>query len=195
MLFRSSDLNRLGGLPVVKDLLAEDYVLGQAFKSAGLRVALCGHPVLSVAGARSVRSFFDRHLRWSQMRRRISPWYYLGEPLLLPTPWFLLAAFDATVFHASPKAAVAATFALLLLALRAVAEVVFARRLRGESPELAAVPLVILKDLVVLAAWWVGWFKTTTAWRGTEFRIGRGSILTPLAPESVAHDAVEHVAH
>jgi hypothetical protein len=45
---------------------------------------------------------------------------------------------------------------------------------------------VVLKDLVVLAAWIVGWFKTTATWRGNEFRIGNGSSLTPVATENAS---------
>jgi ceramide glucosyltransferase len=194
MLFRMSTLRNLGGLSLVKDLLAEDYALGRAFQGAGLRVALSGHRLASVAGARSTRSFFDRHLRWSQMRRRISAGFYLGEPLLVPTPWLLGAAMTGAAYHSGPHATVVVLVACFALAVRCIAEVLFARRLRGQGYEASAIPLVVLKDAIVLLAWLVGWFKATASWRGTEFRIGRGSALNPLGAD-VAPDVVGHGAH
>jgi ceramide glucosyltransferase len=196
MLFRTSELARLGGLPLVKDVLAEDYVLGKAFQGAGRRVALSGHAVQSIAGSRSVRSFFERHLRWSQMRRRISTGFYLGEPLLVPTLWFVAAAVMACVAHSDERSPVIALLALVALAVRAASEVFFVRRLRDDRFDAAVVPLVLLKDAVVLGAWVVGWFKTTASWRGTEFRIGRGSVLGPLTRDAAETEVVvRHGAH
>jgi len=128
------------------------------------------------------------------MRRRISAWFYLGEPLLLPTPWFVIAALIACMAHSDARAPIVVLFALLALAIRCTSEVSFARHLRDDRFDGTMVPLVLLKDAVVLAAWVVGWFKTTAAWRGTEFRIGRGSVLSPLTRDAVETEVV-HGAH
>ena len=62
----------LGGFLGVKDVLAEDYVIGAKYQESGRRVQLSPLLVPTVMGKRSIRSFFSRRLRWCQLRRRSS---------------------------------------------------------------------------------------------------------------------------
>jgi ceramide glucosyltransferase len=180
MLFLRGDLEAAGGFAGVRDVLAEDYVLGCRFHERGLPVTLSAHVLPVLHRQRSVREFLARHLRWAQMRRRLSPAFF-GEPLLNPLPW-LLALVGAAAWRGGATLAAAGLFAAAGLAAKVAADALVAWRLRGRALAPAALAAIPLKDLLIAGVWVAGAFRTTILWRQTRLRVGPGSVLTPLAP-------------
>lgn len=172
MFFRMSAFDRLGGFAVVKDILAEDYVIGRLFQKAGLEVVQSPYTVRALRREGRVREFVARHVRWSQMRRRISPVSYVGELLLNPTPWLaLLCVFGEGVV---PLAA------LLGIGLKTFADGAVLAKMRGRWQ---ATPLLFIpfKDLLVAVIWSIAFVQRTVTWRGQRYRIGAMSRLSPCA--------------
>ena len=83
MALRRIDLMTLGGFAAVKDVLAEDYVMGQMISARlGKRVpgAVARTPVTNHSRGRSVADFVRRYQRWSVMHRQaVTPMTYVGQ--------------------------------------------------------------------------------------------------------------------
>lgn len=177
MLFSRRELEGLGGLERVADLLAEDFVIGKMFQHAGRPVHLARQVVASVNGQVSVTACLDRQLRWSMMRWRLRPLAFLLEPLTSPLfvlPWAWL------VFGASGALA----WALALVYLRDLGQWLALRGRRGIHWPLLLAPL---REVAMLGVWMATPFVKVITWRGHRVRLGAGTMVFATgAPEPQA---------
>jgi ceramide glucosyltransferase len=167
MALRAADLAALGGFAVVKDVLAEDYVLGLLVpERLGKRVVVARAPVTQVTQHRSVGDFVRRYLRWQVIHRQaVSRLAYAGELALNPV---FLALVAAVLGPAAPALAVVAAKAGIDAAVG---------RLLGAPVSFAALAAGPLKDLLVGYAWTRGLVADTIVWRGHRLRVMDGTRL------------------
>ncbi len=173
MLFRRSELAEMGGLERVKDLLAEDFMLGRFFEEAGRRVLLSTTVAENVNHETTVDRFMSRHARWLKMRTMIH------------VPAFILDLF------ANPVALSVLAIALSLGDLRIVSLAVpivlgkvaldawVLQRVRGTRMALRHLAVAPLKDILLFALWPYCAVSRSIEWRGARLRLGWNTVLRP----------------
>ncbi len=170
MALRRADLDALGGFEALKDVLAEDYVLGRMIGDIlGKRVAVARHPIQNVSVDRTLGDFAARHRRWAVIQRHaVGRTVYASQILLNP---ILLATVATGV--ARTKWALAALVAVC--AMKAALDGVGAHALRPGGFRIAQLAVVPLKDLVFGSSWLYGLVRRDVEWRGTRLIVTRGT--------------------
>lgn len=178
MALRRADLSRLGGFESVRNVLAEDYVLGVRVRRAlGLRVVVARTPVENVNEARAVRAFLERYVRWSVMQRKL-----VGTPTFAAQAVLNPVLLGAAGLAAGRDPRALAAF-LLVCAAKIALDAANGRCLRPGGFALRHLLLVPLKDLAFGAAFLQGFLSDEVEWRGHRLRVLTGSVLEPVPLE------------
>jgi ceramide glucosyltransferase len=158
-------LEAIGGFSSVRNMLAEDQVIGMRVRKAGYTIRLSHHIIANVNQARGFRWFLNRHSRWFKIRRRLAPAVFLTEPLGN-------LATIGVVWALSGESGIAWGGLLVLVGLGMVRDALQARWLRGTFPKARHLLLSPVKDLFLLPVWFDALINRHVNWRGNRFLIG-----------------------
>jgi ceramide glucosyltransferase len=187
MLMRKQDIEAIGGFRAVKDVLAENYLIGKKLHQRGKKVVLSNHIIRNVNEYWGIKKFFNRHTRWGKLRWKIGGVRYFSE--LFSNAVFM--SFLPLILWEPSKITV--SFPLLVSSAKILGDLYISRIIEkfegnGESDENNACSLSLnplwyllspVKDLIVGLIWFVPILSTTVAWRGNRYTIGKDSALSP----------------
>ncbi len=172
MLMRKKDLEAIGGLRAVKDILAEDHFIGEKIKERGQKVVLSNYLISNVNEYWGLKRFLNRHLRWGKMRWKILRVKYLLELLGNPVLFSLASLLVEGISQRS----------IILIVSTSLIKGAGDYYL-GEKIQVPLHPLAYffspVKDILIGLVWFLSVLNHTVVWRGKRFVIGENTILSP----------------
>jgi ceramide glucosyltransferase len=175
MLMRKSDLEAIGGLTSVKDVLAEDHFIGEKIREQKQRVVVSNYLIHNVNEYWGLQKFINRHVRWGKMRWKIGGVKYLLEFSINPV---FTACLPLLLFGPTEN-----TLSLLaLVCLIKIAGDFYLGRNISRPMHPFFYLLSPIKDLVIGLIWFVPFADDTVTWRGNRYLMGKDTRLS-LCPE------------
>ncbi len=176
--FRKNYLENIGGFDIVKDYLAEDYIMGMKFKQAGKKVVISDYLVNSNTNKRTIKQFFGRNIRWEQMRLKMAGFLYFLDLLVNPVLFALIYAL-INGFNKSTG-----ELFILILMLKIILDTLIGTRIDPHSTQFTYRFSVYLlgpvKDLILAVIWFIPFFKNKVSWGGKNFKLGKNTQLHPV---------------
>ena len=186
MLMRKADIEAIGGLGSVKDILAEDYIVGERMQRAGKKVVLSNHMINNVNEYWGIRRFLNRHTRWGKLRWRIGGVKYFSE--LICNPVFM-SSLPVLLWEPSR---ITISFALITCIIKTIGDFHIGEKLGSRLNPLAYL-LSPVKDLFIGLIWFVPILSNTVVWRGNRYVIGKDSMLSPCPSQAYGRGHTEYL--
>ena len=167
---RRTAVEKIGGLEVLLDYLADDYELGARVAKAGYRVELSTEVVETGVPAYRWKGFFEHQIRWARTVRDASPGGYVGLIFTHGLAWALL---NVVANSLSP---LSLWLLGVSLALRCALAITVGGVVLGDRQALRSLWLLPARDLIALAIWAAGFAGNRIVWRGEHFALKNGKL-------------------
>ena len=182
MAFKKEALQKIGGLAVVKDYLADDYQLGYRITQSGLRVVLSREVVEDVVGDMSFSEYFTHQLRWMRTYRVSRPGGFLSFFITQGLFWSSMLVFTALI-SGSSFLVYAEILASLWIFLRFFSSAytwsVFAEK-RSEPFQVKYLVFSLVKDFIYIILWLAAFAGDKVEWSGKKYKVNANGTLKAL---------------
>ena len=172
MVVRKQQLEEIGGVKILGDKLADDFVLGEMIAKAGYEVELASNFPDHLFGGSGRKASVGHRLRWERSSRMSRPAGYLGQIFMHSFPLALLC-------WALAPAGSRIAMALVALCLAAHYSLGWATGWSSlRDPMLRKYWwLLPVENLLSFAIWCWAFFGSEIEWRGARFTVLRGGTL------------------
>jgi ceramide glucosyltransferase len=175
-------LNRIGGLPMLRDHLADDNVLGQRVRAAGLEVALAETVVATTVPERDLAALWRHELRWARTIRALEPAAFTASILQYPFFWAVLALL-ASGGAISLWALMAGVWIIRAFAVRGIDKAL--QDMLGGLAFRCPLWLLPLREMLSVAEWAASHVGRRVDWRGLALEADTpGHLGAPTLPRS-----------
>ena len=173
MLIRKKTFEEIGGFDAVKNVLAEDYVIGERMHKKGARIITSGHVINAVNHSRTMKQFLKRHARWGKLRWKLGVIGYCAE--IISNAVFI-ACLSLVVLGPTPRSI---ALAVAVFFLKIMGDYSLGKRIRS-AHHFFQYLLSPAKDIIIGCIWYVPFVSRTVTWRRHKYKITKGTILVPL---------------
>jgi len=172
-LIRKKAFEEIGGFEAVRNVLAEDTVIGELMHKQGTRIVTSGHVVNAVNHYRTFKQFIKRHVRWGKLRRKLAGIGYVSE--LISNAVFL-SCLALVVLGPTTRTI---SLAAVALVVKIGGDYLLGKRIRSAHRFLHYL-LSPIKDIIIGFLWFVPFFSRTVMWRRHRYKISKGTLLVPV---------------
>ena len=163
-------LEAAGGFRAVKNMLADDFYLGNFVNTQGYEIKLSDSIVTLTCEEKSFADFWHHQLRWARTYRTVRP--ISIATILMHGPFWALVLLAVT----RGSAAAFAALVLVVAARLAMSAAIVGRVLK--MPEmLRDLWLVPFKDLIMTGVWFGSLLSNKVMWAGRQFKVIRGGAM------------------
>ena len=181
MATRRDVLHAIGGVGVLADYHADDFVLGAKVHEAGFQVVLSNHIVEHIVLNRRFLDSFRPQVRLTKSPRFSRPKGHVGTGLTFATPFGILGAICCLALGQPQWAAALLGWVLLSRIIQAL---VAGWQTVGDPESLRYCWLYTARDFLGFLLWCASFLGNTIHWRGERYRFQAGGTIICDVPRS-----------